>query len=177
MGKASTGAKAGLVSGVLTGVISGSIAYINLLVFRESMIAYFEELLEELPEEAQAYLSVETMYSMALNFSFIGALISFIILGLVFGALMGWGWDKLPGKGLVKGLVMGLVMFMVLQILSLVSSSIYMGGIGYGLHGGMWIYNMTSGLLVDILWGGVAAALYIKWSTKGKELQGLTRLN
>ena len=119
------GVKAGLAAGGLTGVIAGSLAYIHLALMREVVIEYLEEMMEELMarygEAIGGYLSAESMYRMALASSFIGGVVAMLLLGAVLGAIMGWRWERIPGRGASKGLVVGLAALAVIEGLRLLA--------------------------------------------------------
>lgn len=163
MGKASRGAKAGLVSGLLVGLIAGSISYMTLIMFKEEIIAYFRDLLKGVPVP----IDPETIYSTTLICAPIAALAVFVMVGLIAGALMGRGWEKIPGKGLVKGFIVGLIIFVIFE-----ATSLALGGLApAGPPVGLGIYDRIINLLLYILWGTVASALYIRWTVKAGEFK------
>jgi hypothetical protein len=167
MGKAGAGAKAGGVAGVLTGLVSGASSCIYLLLYREEFLAFFRRLLESLPPQAATLLTPESMYQTALYSSVIGALLGSIVTGLIFGALAGWRWESLPGRGLVKGLVAGLIAFAAITILSFASSALMPISAPSGMPELARLWNASISLLTYLLWGAVTAALYMRWARPG----------
>jgi len=166
MGKAGAGAKAGAVAGVLAGLVSGSSAYIHLLLRREEYLQYFKGLLGTLPPQAAAILTPESLYETALHSSVIGALLWSIVVGSIFGALAGWRWESLPGRGLAKGLAAGLIVFAVASALSLAGSAFVPVGM-FNVPAPDWPWAAFAWLLTYLLWGAVTAALYMRWAGPG----------
>ena len=173
MGSASAGVKAGLASGALTGMISGAVGYINMALMKEEMLRYFEELVgrmaESYGETIKEVLTPETMYTTALVSAFIGSLVVMVVLGAILGALLGWKWERMPGKGLVKGLFLGAVVFGILEAISLASMALSPLPVSSipGLTAARLGIGALTSLAICLLWGALAASLYVKWSPKG----------
>ena len=150
MGKASTGAKAGLLSGLIYSAINAALAYYSVLRLKEFIISTIEE---NLPPNTP--VSAEQAYNLALMMAPIGAFIFGLLLAVIIGAIFGFLYERLPGgRGVSKGVFMGVALWVISLILNL--RSMYMPTI--------W-FSLISGLILSLIYGVLLGGLYDRFVT------------
>ena len=150
MGKASTGAKAGLISGLIYSALNAALAYYSVLKLKEFIISTIEE---SLPPNTP--VSAEEAYGLALMMAPIGAFIFGLLLAVIVGAIFGVLYERLPGgKGVSKGLFIGIALWVISLILNLRST--YMPT--------LW-FSLISGLVLSLVYGVLLGSLYDRFTT------------
>ena len=150
MGKASTGAKAGLVSGLIYSAITAGLAYYSMLRFKEEILSKIEE---GLPPDVP--IPKEQIYQMALISAPIGAFLFSLVLSVIIGVIFGLVYEKLPGsRGVTKGIVVGIALWIVSLVLNI--GNLYMPGL---------LFSLVTGLIASLVYGGLLGILYDKFIT------------
>ncbi len=150
MGKASTGAKAGLLSGLIYSALNAALAYYSMLRLREFVISTIQE---SLPPNAP--VSAEEAYNLALMMAPLGAFILGLLLAVVIGAIFGFLYERLPGgRGMSKGLFIGFALWVISVILNI--RGMYMPTV--------W-FSLVSGLILSLIYGVLLGGLYDRFIT------------
>ena len=150
MGKASTGAKAGLLSGLIYSALSAALAYYSMIRLKDFIISIIEA---SLPPNSP--ITAEQAYRLALMTGPIGAFIFGILLTVIIGTVFGVLYEKVPGsRGVTKGIFIGIALWVISLILNL--QSLGMPGLPF---------TLLTGLIISLLYGALLGTLYDRFST------------
>lgn len=154
MGKAGTGAKAGVVSGVVYGAISAVSTYVTMTMMKEQIMLIMEEALPpDLP------ITAEQLYNMTVLLGAIMVVILGVVVGVILGAVYGWAYEKIPGrKSIYKGLIFGVILWIIFNVL------LGLGNLQYGTI--YFISNLAWGLVVSLIFGALLGVFYNKFTPK-----------
>jgi len=154
MGKATIGARAGVVSGVVYGAVTALTTYLTLFFMREQTIAVIAGYLT--PESP---VTVEQAYRIALVTGPISAIIIGIVVGLVVGAIYSWVYDRIPGGTAVpKGILLSIVVWLMFSAVEFTSAVVGLGEIGYGAE--YYVVSFTSSLVAWLIYGVLLGILH-----------------
>lgn len=148
MGKATTGAKAGLLSGLVYSTINAALAYYSILRLKEFIISTIEE---NLPPNTP----VEDAYNLALMMAPIGTFIFGLLLAMIIGTMFGVLYERLPGgKGISKGFFIGVALWFISLVLNF--RSMQMSGL---------LFSLISGLILSLIYGVLLGGIYDRFAT------------
>ena len=148
MGSPSRGAVSGVIAGSAYGVVFAVIGYFTLASMKAIIIS---ELTNNAPSNST--LTPDQLFNSAL---LIGPVLAVVVGaggGVVLGAIYGWIFEKIPGRGPIsKGLVFGVIYW---SLFSLVGG---LGNLQYGI--GYYGAETATGLVTALLFGWLLGHFY-----------------
>ncbi len=153
MGRASTGAKSGLVAGLIWGIISAVFTVIALIAVKQEIINALNTYLSG----NTLGLTADSVYNVLLITAPVIDVITGLIGGLILGAIYGWGVNRIPGKNdKIKGMVFGIILWLIFSV-ALNLGSITEYGLAY------YLFTITGGFIGAIVYGYILGTFFGKW--------------
>ena len=157
MGRASTGAKSGLVAGLVWGIISALVTAVALIALKQYIINALNSYISGNSAAQQLGLTANELYNTVLIIGPVSDIIVGLIGGMILGAIYGWGVNKIPGENYkIKGVVFGIILWIIGAAFSALSAGEY--GVLYT------VFNLAGGFVGAIVYGYLLGTFYEKWS-------------
>lgn len=154
MGRAGTGAKAGVVSGVVYGAVSAVSTYVSMVAMKDQVMSAIEKGLPPDPS-----ITAEQVYEFVLLFGAVFMVIIGVVVGVILGAVYGWAYEKIPGGNSVyKGLIIGVIFWVIFDVLL---------GIGSLQYGSFYTtLNLVWSLVISLVFGALLGIFYNNFTPK-----------